>query len=234
MSGGQTNITRVVIHDEEMPERPTTAEDCAAYFASSSSGGSAHYITDNDSEQHCVPDRRVAWHAPPNSGSIGIEQSGYARQSRAEWLDDYSRRNIARTAARTAELCVRYGIPVRRLSVADLTAGARGICGHVDVSRAWGQSDHGDPGPNFPWDVFMSLVREGVNRLDGEAAVRAFQQQRGLTVDGDPGLQTVLSLGQPGPVTWRAVQRHVGVAQDGQPGPVTWTAIQRALNAHKF
>jgi len=42
--------------------------------------------------------------------------------------------------------------------VADLKAGKRGVCGHVDVTDAWHQSDHDDPGPWFPWDKFMAVV----------------------------------------------------------------------------
>ena len=42
--------------------------------------------------------------------------------------------------------------------MADLKAGKRGVCGHTDVTDAWHQSDHDDPGPWFPWDRFMAVV----------------------------------------------------------------------------
>jgi len=45
--------------------------------------------------------------------------------------------------------------------VADLKAGRRGVCGHTDVTDAWHQSDHDDPGPWFPWDKFMAVVCGG-------------------------------------------------------------------------
>ncbi|WP_446924560.1 hypothetical protein, partial [Klebsiella pneumoniae] len=45
--------------------------------------------------------------------------------------------------------------------MADLKAGKRGVCGHVDVTDAWHQSDHDDPGPWFPWDKFMAVVNGG-------------------------------------------------------------------------
>lgn len=195
MSGYQGGILRIVHHDEEMPERPTTAEDCAAYFASPGAGGSAHYLTDCDSEQHCVPDSRVAWHAPPNSGSIGIEQSGYSRQCRAEWLDDYSRSNLARTCARTAELAVRFAVPLNYICTGDVAAGQRGITGHVNVSQAFRQSDHSDPGSGYPWDLVIPLCREGARLIGSPAAVKDFQAAHGLVVDGDPGIRTVLALG---------------------------------------
>jgi hypothetical protein len=37
-----------------------------------------------------------------------------------------------------------------------------------------------------------------------------------------------------GPITWKAVQRRLGVAQDGIPGPVTIKALQRRLNTNQF
>jgi hypothetical protein len=40
--------------------------------------------------------------------------------------------------------------------------------------------------------------------------------------------------GDIGPVTIRALQRHVGVAQDGFWGPMTTEGLQRTLNAGTF
>ena len=41
-------------------------------------------------------------------------------------------------------------------------------------------------------------------------------------------------VGDIGPVTIRALQRHVGVAQDGFWGPMTTEGLQRTLNAGTF
>jgi N-acetyl-anhydromuramyl-L-alanine amidase AmpD len=49
---------------------------------------------------------------------------------------------------------------VQKLSDAQLKQGLRGIVGHDQVSRVYHKSDHTDPGPNFPWDVFMSRVSQ--------------------------------------------------------------------------
>lgn len=195
MSGYQGRPTRIVHHDEEYPEIGNAAEDVAAFFAGASSGGSAHYLTDNNSEQHCVPDNRSAWHAPPNADSIGIEQSGYARQTRDEWLDDYSRSNLARTCARTAELAVRFQLPIVYLAVPDLLAGRQGITSHNNVSLAWRQSDHSDPGGAYPWDIVLPVVREGARLIGSPAATKSFQASKGLATDGDAGILTVLALG---------------------------------------
>ena len=56
-------------------------------------------------------------------------------------------------------MCVRHAIPLRRLQPSDLVERRRGICGHADVSAAFGKSDHWDPGSGFPWDRFLRLAR---------------------------------------------------------------------------
>ena len=75
-------------------------------------------------------------------------------------LDDLRSKGFATCeGSLTAEVCARHRVPVRRLRAADLIAGRRGITGHADVSRAFGKSDHWDPGTGFPWQRFVRLVR---------------------------------------------------------------------------
>ena len=92
---------------------------------------------------------------------MGIELAGFARQSPAEWRDAYSGAVLRQAARLTADVCARYGIPLRRLRAADLVAGRRGVTGHADVSAAFRKSDHWDPGPGFPWAMFLRLARGG-------------------------------------------------------------------------
>jgi hypothetical protein len=35
-----------------------------------------------------------------------------------------------------------------------------GITSHTDLRLAFGGTTHTDPGPNFPWDVFMDILTE--------------------------------------------------------------------------
>lgn len=56
------------------------------------------------------------------------------------------------------DICKRNGIPIRKLSTSEVKAGRSGICGHNNVSDAFHQSDHDDPGPYFPWDKFIAAV----------------------------------------------------------------------------
>ena len=157
--GSNGTVTRIVIHDEEYPETSTSAEVIARMFSTTTREASAHFVVDDNSIIQCVPLDCRAWHAPPNLGSIGIEHAGYAKQTRAQWLDAFGMRMLRRSAELTAWLCRRYAIPVRRPSVAELRSHAKGIYGHLDVTDAFHETDHTDPGKNFPWDVYLSMVR---------------------------------------------------------------------------
>ena len=164
-------ITVVVIHTMEIAERDSAADVCARWFANPLSEVSAHYCVDADTTIQCVRDEDIAWHARGgNANSIGIELAGFAGQTSLGWNDDYSRAALERAARLTAEVCERYTIPIRRLRVAGLTAGRRGVTGHADVSAAFRKSDHWDPGPDFPWGRFLRLARgSDVVERDGQA-----------------------------------------------------------------
>lgn len=168
-------MNRVVIHatcpDVGFPSasRKGRAVSTANYFASPSSGGSAHYVCDIGETVQCLSESTIGWHAPPNPHSLGIEicadggshasfrVPGHA-YTREQWLDPRVWPAVERAAILCRQLCDKHGVPKRKLSVSDLKAGRRGICGHTDVTDAWHQSDHDDPGPWFPWDKFMAVV----------------------------------------------------------------------------
>ena len=158
-------IDLIVVHDMEYPETPEGAEWCAGFFGGTGAPkASAHYCVDNNSVVQCVRDSDVAWHAPgANHNGIGIEHAGYAKQTREQWLDDYSRAELALSARLVAQLCGTYGIPMKWLDAAALkTRGARGITGHHDVSQAFGGT-HWDPGKNFPVDFYLALITGGTS-----------------------------------------------------------------------
>lgn len=169
----RTAIDLVVIHTAECPERPNSAEAVASYFTDPKTKdgkpihASAHYTVDVDSITCSVLEKDVAWHTPGkrpdgrfvNNISIGVEHAGYAKQNPDDWADDYSLAMLARSAELVAEICLRYGIPIRKLNVAELAAGERGLCGHVDCTVAFNKGKgHTDPGANFPWDSYIETV----------------------------------------------------------------------------
>lgn len=153
-------IDVVVIHTMEISERPDAAEICARWFKTPVSQVSAHYCVDADSLIQCVREPNIAWHARGgNRDSIGVELAGFASQTRRDWADPYSAAVLERAANLVADVCRRRRIPVRWLVAEDLVAGRRGLTGHSEVSEAFKQSDHWDPGDGFPVEAFVDRVR---------------------------------------------------------------------------
>jgi N-acetyl-anhydromuramyl-L-alanine amidase AmpD len=152
--------TVIVIHTTEGSEGPSSAEDGAAYDQRRTDGTSAHFYIDSNSIVQCVRTTDEAHTARQTGNDIGIhlELCGKAGQSAAQWADPVS----AATVENAAEVCRRlrqkYPFPIVRLSPSQLRSGARGFCGHVDISNAFGESDHTDPGPNFPWARLFDLI----------------------------------------------------------------------------
>ncbi len=189
-------IRLVVIHTMEIPERDGAAALCARWFQNPDSEVSAHYCVDADTAIQCVREQHIAWHARGgNANSVGIELAGFAGQRSLGWSDAYSRAVVERAARLTADVCRRYGIPIRRLRASDLVAGRRGVTGHADVSAAFRKSDHWDPGPDFPWARFLRsargsdvVERAGEARRDlVELRPRDHERRRDLEAPADEG-----------------------------------------------
>lgn len=149
----------IVIHSMEAPEKGETAENVARFFQNTERPASAHLCIDNNSIVQCVLDNDIAFAAPGvNSDGIQLELAGFAKQTRAEWLDPYGVLLLENAANATAQYCLKYDIPVRHLTNAELKAGEKGIIGHVQASAVYKKSDHTDPGEGFPWDHFLARV----------------------------------------------------------------------------
>jgi N-acetyl-anhydromuramyl-L-alanine amidase AmpD len=156
-------IKYIVIHTPESPEADLGAENVARYFTTAAAGGATHLVVDNNSVVQCVLDHDIAYGAKGgniNAEALHVEMMGYAGQSKKQWLDNYSIANIAITADKVAQWCLKFDIIPRRLSDAELLAGKlKGIIGHDQVTRVFKVSGgHTDPGPNFPWPRLMSMI----------------------------------------------------------------------------
>lgn len=168
---GNRPISRIVIHCTVSPCVPGQARRTAEWFRNPASGGSAHYVVDPAEVVQVVYDGVIAWHAPPNPHSIGVElcdalvSPAWDRAHRNRWTDRNHTRMLRRAARIVARLALAYDVPIERLDETDLKAGRRGLCGHVDVSRAFGQSSHWDPGPAFPWPEFLRLVHKRAAKM---------------------------------------------------------------------
>lgn len=159
-------IDLLVVHSMEYPEKGDSAEAIAAYFAAGAGGrkASAHECADTNSRVTCVLDKDVAYAAPgANHNGLHLELAGYARQTRAAWLDPYSRSMLTGPAADwTREKARAYGIPLTYLPAAKLLGPRpRGVTTHNEVRLAFGLTTHTDPGAGFPMDVLLAAALAG-------------------------------------------------------------------------
>lgn len=163
-SRGKGDIHLVVIHSMEGSEVGTKAESCAYWFAGRNARypaprASAHYAVDNDSIVQMVSLKDVAWHAPgANHNGVGIEHAGKAKQTRDDWLDDFSKAMLLISAGLTARICKAYELPVQFVDSDALLAGDFGITTHDEVTKAFKKSSHTDPGKHFPMDWYLQQV----------------------------------------------------------------------------
>jgi N-acetyl-anhydromuramyl-L-alanine amidase AmpD len=170
MSGANGTVTRIVIHATCSATKDGGAMQNAHYFQSDNAGGLAHYVVDPDQVVQCCKEDTACWHAPPNRGSIGIELTDPQGLTNVQadakdphrWADADHEKMLRLAAKLVVEIANRHQVPLLKLSVADLKAGKHGICGHVDVSQAFGQSSHDDPQGAFPWAHFLDLVHAAV------------------------------------------------------------------------
>lgn len=164
---GAHPIDRIVLHGAVTPCAEGWARKVAVMFRDGTVRGSAHYTVDPAETFQAAYDDVVAWHAPPNPHSLGIEFADPVTGPLKRWDDRPHRRTLRRGARLTAELALAYNVPVRMIGPKALKAGRRGICDHDDVSKAWGQSSHWDLGA-FPRRRFIRLVRAEVARIKGD------------------------------------------------------------------
>jgi hypothetical protein len=168
----------VVVHHTAGSEGPSSAESGAAYDKKRTDGTSTHVFVDSNSVACEVADEDRANHARFHGNEIGIgmELCG-TLQTRAQWLDAASLPTLRLAARWAAEKVVKFGLPVRRLSVAEVRAAyyspqvsrPKGFAGHEDVTHAFPEDNgtHLDPGSGFPWDVFLEAVTDAVKQLIG-------------------------------------------------------------------
>lgn len=156
-------IQRIVMHGTVSPCVPGGARAVAAMFARSTRPASTQYVVDPTTVVQCVRDNVIAYGAPPNQGSIHVEQCDPQGSNAARWQDANHQAMLRLAARLVAALCKKYDIPIRKITATDLRAGRKGICGHADVSNAWHQTDHVDPGTSYPWAQFIALVKQAAN-----------------------------------------------------------------------
>lgn len=148
-----------------------TAE--ASYATRRTDGVSSHLYADRDSVTQSLDTAARAGHAGSNTGNenaIAVEITGANGWSRQTWLNSVAWDQLG---AALAQIVRAYGIQVRRASVAEMQANpkVKAFYSHDDMRRAWGGTDHTDPGPGFPWDRLFQAVNAALS--GGSAAAGA-------------------------------------------------------------
>lgn len=225
-NANRSSVQLIVIHTTEGSEGPNSAEDGAAYDQRRTDGTSTHFFHDSDSTVQCVRTEDIA-HAARHQGNLrGIQHElcGRAGQGGAGWADAASQGTLRRAAKQCARDAKKWGIPVRKLSATQVAAGAKGICGHVEITYAFPQDSgtHTDPGPTFPWSQFLDLIQaemEGDDMPSAEEIVTELLSTK---------------LGSSGPTVGVALQNGISdAARDkilsanlGSSGPTVGVALQ--------
>lgn len=132
-----------------------TAENLANYQLTSQTG-SYHVIVDLTGKRlRENTDDWITWSSGNQGNNILLHICFTARAdwTRQQWLDQYKMLYAGATVV--AHWCKTYKFPARKVDTRSLP----GILGHDDT-RAWGGTDHTDPGKNFPYDVFAQMVND--------------------------------------------------------------------------
>jgi N-acetyl-anhydromuramyl-L-alanine amidase AmpD len=146
----------LVAHDTESPNAPGIAdlEAIKAWFSNPNAQASANYVDDaqGNTLEMVNPATLKAWHvAYFNPWAIGVEQVGYASQTRWPLLQ------VEATARIFAHDATLYGIPIQRGRVSGCSIVKPGIVFHADLGLCGG--GHHDPGVHYPLGELIRLTR---------------------------------------------------------------------------
>ena len=159
---------RIVIHGTVSPCVPGGARAIARYFKTTvTRPSSAHYVIDPTEVVQVVGDHQIAYHAPPNTDTIGVEHCDPVSGPSNRWNDPAHQAMLKLSAQTVARLCLAFDVPIRHVTAVGLRLGRRGITGHYAVSLAWRQTSHTDPGAGFPWRRYIKAVKAEAAKLQG-------------------------------------------------------------------
>lgn len=155
-------VRLVVLHTAEGAQ---TNASLFGYFNRTQSTSSHVGIDDAGISDVWVPYDRAAWTLRGgNPYSENAEMCAWARWTRAEWLTHDAL--LTHAAAWVRSRCLARGIPIVKLSPAEVKAGKAGVCGHADYTYGTGDGTHTDPGPNFPWDIVINRAQQAGDLFD--------------------------------------------------------------------
>jgi len=184
------NLTAITVHITAGLEDLDTvddhsAENTAAYAASTSREVSWHSGSDADSYLYLLPPHYTAWHAGNyNSSTYGHEIS----KKHTDWRtmpEDWVRKTLKNAAKALAPIVRQYNIPIRKATRAEVdrarvTGVPVGFISHAELQP----QDRTDPGwvsgiDTFPWQQFLGYVQAYVSGTEpdeeDEDTMLAFQ-----------------------------------------------------------
>jgi N-acetylmuramoyl-L-alanine amidase CwlA len=161
------------MHSTVSPCVPGGARSTALFFSREDNKTSAHYVVDPAEVIQCVGDHTVAYHCGHNQDSIGIEMCDMPdAKSKKRWDDANHKAMLDRAADLVADLCLAYNIRPWFVSASALKRGVHGVTTHAEMTAAFHQSTHWDPGA-WPRVRFMRLVRKKIAAKKKAAAKAA-------------------------------------------------------------
>lgn len=119
-----------------------SAVQASSHVATDAEGQSARYVRDTDKAWHC---------AGYNSVSLGIEQIGFASQTK------WPAAQIDETARWVAHWSRHYKIPIRRGRVAFGRVLRSGVVTHAQLGAIGG--GHHDPGKHYPFKHMLKRAK---------------------------------------------------------------------------
>jgi len=152
--GRSVAVSAVVVHDVE-----GTYAGCISWFQNCSAVVSAHYVCRSSDGQltQMVLEANKAWHVgSENPYTIGIEHEGYVAQT--GW---YTAAMYAGSAALIRDICTSgYGInPLRTYNGPSCSGSCvLGSCVKIKGHQHYPNQTHDDPGPNWNWYTYYTLV----------------------------------------------------------------------------
>lgn len=160
--------TCIVIHSLEAPATKGMVNSLATGWLQTAPV-SVHALAGPDEVIDMVPIDTVAYHCGGgNFTSVGIEHTGYAAWTFAQWISGDSHQGaqsgafdaLRNGARKVAEWCVALNIPIRWLTPDEAAKGARGLITHDTARLAFGGTTHTDPGPLFPYAIYLRMVQD--------------------------------------------------------------------------
>lgn len=188
--------TVIIIHTTEGGKGPGKAAAGAAYDKRRTDGTSCHQFVDSIEACQEVHFADRAHAARAHGNVIGVQFELCNNASQTGVLDDIWMSTLRIAAKEVAAACTELNIPVVKLSPNEVRQSyynapaqrPRGICGHADVTKAFpeDQGTHTDPGVNFPWTLFLGMVKEAMGGTpilpEGGDMAQVFQWQGNIWI----------------------------------------------------